>query len=147
VNAGFTAFVQLDVRALPNSMSGPYSTTTIYCVSFSYQFSYYNKAFNSDVQKMSELFSSEAFIEPFSLSSPPHGLVNFATDMGASSDTQQSLINWHGAGQRTFQNFVLKKSVCSDWASEPAQSFYDPLQRSNVKTMDRLYMSVVVWAA
>lgn len=60
---------------------------------------FYKVAFNTDAQKISDLFTSETFIDPFNLSSPPTNLVNFATGVEASVDVQSSLLKWPDTGE------------------------------------------------
>ncbi len=36
-----------------------------------------------------------------------------------------------------FQKSVLERFVCADGTTEPAKEFYDPVQKSQIKTTDR----------
>jgi len=98
---------------------------------------FHRKAFNIDSDKLSELFTSDSFIDPFSVTSPPEKLVNFATGIRAAADVQCSLLKWHDTGEDLFLKFAQERFVIDDSTERPQKGFYEPVQKSKIKTMSK----------
>ena len=84
--------------------------------------------YNENVSKMVLLFD-DVFIDPFKISDAQPGLVNFATGVTASSETEHSLLNALDTG------FIKERFVIPEGNSAPSKSFYEPLPKCNIKTM------------
>ena len=84
--------------------------------------------YNDNVSKMVQLFE-DVFIDPFKLSDALTGLVNFATGVTASPETEQSLLNALDTGHEHVSRFINERFVIPEGKTTPAKSFY------NIKTM------------
>ena len=98
------------------------------------------KHWNDDIEKMSAVFSN-SLIDPFDLTDPPSGLVNIATGAVPGSEVQNSLLNALETGKQMEWKFMQERLVPQE---DDRKSFYAPLSRNNVKTMDGMKRSVIV---
>ena len=107
-----------------------------------------NKAenrWNSDVTRKTHLFEG-TFIDPFDLNDPPPNLTNIATGMVAKSAVEDSLTQTLDKGDQMATNFVNEQLLSDDSENLPKKSFFDPLPRSNIKTMSEMNKALKVRA-
>ena len=83
---------------------------------------------------MLDLFQTESFIDPFSLTFPLSRLVNIATGVEVEPEVENSLLGCHETGKKRLNSFVEERLIVNEEA--PKKSFYDALPRSKLKTMN-----------
>ena len=96
---------------------------------------WYGKASNkrwNDVQRMTKMFD-DVYLDPFDTKDHPNTLVNFASGVIATSVIQNSLTSALDRGSGMLKKFIRERT-----------SLYDPLTRSNVKTMSLMKQTVRV---
>ena len=97
---------------------------------------------NKDIAKMTHMFEG-TFRDPFSLFEPPAHLINFANGCIAPPSVEDSLIGALDKGSTMALNFVQDRLI-PEQGGKPRKSLYDPIPRSNVKTMSDMNKSVKV---
>lgn len=100
------------------------------------------KRWNKDVQQMANMFEG-TFRDPFSLTEPPVHLIKFATGCVAPPAVEDSLLGALAKGSTMLSKFVQER-LAPEEGGTPRKSFFDPLPRSNVKTMSELNKTVKV---
>ena len=104
------------------------------------------KRWNTHVEKMTYLFEG-TFIDLFNLDEPPPHLVNFATGMVAMTAVEGSLTGALQKGAEMASKFVKERLVKEgNETTSSSKSYYDPIQKSNVKSMVEMNKSVKIRA-
>ena len=97
---------------------------------------FHTQAYNDSVNKMLDLFQTDSFIDPFSLDFPLSRLVNIATGVEVAPDVENSLLKCHVTGKKQLASFVEQRLMVNEEGPRPKKSFYNPLSRSKVKTIN-----------
>ena len=90
---------------------------------------------------MTNLFEG-TFIDPFNLDGSPPYIVIFDTGMVATTAVEGSLTGALQKGAEIASKFVKER----DETTSSSKSFYDPIQKSNLKTMLEMNKSVKIRA-
>ena len=88
--------------------------------------------YNDNVSKMVQLFE-DVFIDSFKISDAPTGLVNFATGVIASSETEQSLLNALDTGHEHVSRFINERFVIPEGQTTPDKAYNESLPKCNIK--------------
>lgn len=79
----------------------------------------------------------KTFIDPFQLQNSPDQLVNFVTGVHAPLDVAERLVNGLTKGTEMLRKFVEDRIVIKEGKIKPDKSYYDPMPKSNIKTMSQ----------
>ena len=97
------------------------------------------KRYDSDIKKMIQMFDGR-FIDPFDLTHPSTHLTNFAT--GIVPPVQ--LLGVLEKGNEMVKPYMKDRFKKVERQEKPQKSFYDPLPKTNVKTMADMQKTVIV---
>ena len=101
------------------------------------------KRWTSDVSKLQVMFE-DSYINPFNISQAPEYLVNFATGAKAPEEIAKSMLQALDKGEKLAAAFVEERLVVEEGKVKPKKWFYDPVRKSDIKTMTLMSKSVSV---
>ena len=104
-----------------------------------------DKRWNKDVERIRAMLNGP-FVDPFDITESPANLVQIATGANVPKPIADSLGSALQRGASMAASFVQERLVMDPHLGKPLKSLYDPLRRSNVKTMGEMKKSVKVRA-
>ena len=93
---------------------------------------------------MTDMFDG-TYTDPFELSTDSSGyLINFASGAVAPPQIQESMTNALSKGATMAKSFIAEHFIVCEGENIPKKSLYDPIPRSNIKTMANMHQKVKV---